>query len=418
MRVLLLDDEKYIVEYLKHLVDWSKYDYSEVLTFTNSVKAVDYLENHDIDLLVTDIRMPELSGLEVAEKMFTQKKALKMIFLTGYSDFEYARQAIHYGVKDYILKPVTKSDLENVLQAIQPKNGHATHSSREAVADAQHVFATLLSIVSNDSEDQTLTRYFANDNFCFFKDLENYAEVNKAILLFGDKKFGLGSVAQLAGHSCATSAPFLLSSKDQLRQAFYAFFGHSTFRRHYLEDTEQFADFNLADEDNKLPAKFFELEVTMQQIYLLWQLEQCLEKGVEVSQNIILQLHDTKRFFDILVTAIEKNEHQSSGKKTIAKLHDYINNNLEQALTLEDLALHVYMHPAYLSKLYKQETNENLSVYITNQRLNKAIQLLMESNLMVSDIGKMVGYKTSQYFIKIFKEKYQMTPQQYRRNHM
>lgn len=84
-------------------------------------------------------------------------------------------------------------------------------------------------------------------------------------------------------------------------------------------------------------------------------------------------------------------------------------------MSLDDLGKIVHLHPVYLSKVYKQETYENLSNFIAAKRLEKASQLLIESNLHVIDISHMVGYKKPQYFIKLFKDQYGITPYQYRR---
>jgi AraC-type DNA-binding domain-containing proteins len=84
-------------------------------------------------------------------------------------------------------------------------------------------------------------------------------------------------------------------------------------------------------------------------------------------------------------------------------------------LSLEELGKLVHLHPVYLSKLYKQETGSNLSSHISLKRLEKAAQLLTDSTLHVVDISLLVGYKKSQYFIKLFKEQYGITPYQYRR---
>ena len=89
--------------------------------------------------------------------------------------------------------------------------------------------------------------------------------------------------------------------------------------------------------------------------------------------------------------------------------------HLGDGLSLEELGGIVHLHPVYLSKLYKQETGENLSSYILRARLEKSAHLLEVSHLHVMDIARMVGYRKPQYFIKLFKELYGITPYQYRR---
>ncbi|WP_315371499.1 helix-turn-helix transcriptional regulator, partial [Paenibacillus xylanexedens] len=85
-------------------------------------------------------------------------------------------------------------------------------------------------------------------------------------------------------------------------------------------------------------------------------------------------------------------------------------------LSLDELGKVAHLHPVYFSKLFKQETGENVSNYISRKRLEKASQLLQDSELRVADIAQMVGYRKNQYFIQLFKVEYGVTPYQYRRN--
>ena len=104
-----------------------------------------------------------------------------------------------------------------------------------------------------------------------------------------------------------------------------------------------------------------------------------------------------------------------SGADIVRAIRDYILGHLGDGLSLEELGGIVHLHPVYLSKLYKQETGENLSSYILRARLEKSAHLLEVSHLHVMDIARMVGYRKPQYFIKLFKELYGITPYQYRR---
>jgi len=93
----------------------------------------------------------------------------------------------------------------------------------------------------------------------------------------------------------------------------------------------------------------------------------------------------------------------------VGLVKNYIDGHLGDGLSLEALGSVVHLHPVYLSKLYKQETGENLSSYILRARLEKSAHLLEASNLHVMDIARMVGYQKPQYIIKLFKELYGIT---------
>lgn len=118
MKVLLVDDENHILEYLKHLIRWSDFGYDTVLTATSGQAASQLLQAEKPALLITDIRMPEVSGLDLARLVTTNKLATQVVILSGYSEFDYAQQALRYGVVDYLLKPVLQPDLEKVVRHV------------------------------------------------------------------------------------------------------------------------------------------------------------------------------------------------------------------------------------------------------------------------------------------------------------
>lgn len=118
MRLLIVDDGHYIVEYLKHLLDWNKFGIHQIVTSTNSVEAKQLLNQNQIDILITDIRMPEVSGIDLLEHINENMLKTKVVFLSGYSQFDYAQKAIRLGALDYLLKPVDKEDMEKAMKQV------------------------------------------------------------------------------------------------------------------------------------------------------------------------------------------------------------------------------------------------------------------------------------------------------------
>lgn len=221
MKVLLVDDESYMTEYLKKLVDWKSYGFEEVLTASGGSIARDLIEQKKPELLVTDIRMPRVSGLDLVKYIDEKNYPTKTIILSGYSEFEYAQQALRYGVTEYLVKPILKKDFQISLE-------------------------------------------------------------------------------------------------------------------HVME-------------------KFFEKE---------------------------------ESFPDDGISAVKK----------------YIAEHVGEDLSLEILGEVAHLHPAYLSKTFKEETGKNLSAYITDVKMEKAAELLSGTDRWVHEIMESVGYQKSQYFSKIFKE--------------
>ena len=98
----------------------------------------------------------------------------------------------------------------------------------------------------------------------------------------------------------------------------------------------------------------------------------------------------------------------------IANINKYINDHLNEDLSLIALSEKVFLNPAYLSRIYKQETGMNISEYICHMRINKAKELLRQSDFKIHEIAAAVGFESAAYFTRVFKQLTQITPQEYR----
>ncbi|MCI3925121.1 response regulator transcription factor [Paenibacillus sp. TRM 82003] len=118
-KVVLVDDEVYARQGLRQFTDWAKYGFTIVAEASNGEEALDVIEATNPDLVVTDIRMPVLDGLELIQAVKERKLAEpSFIIVSGYNDFKYAQQAVRFGVKDFILKPIDEQELEKTLQLV------------------------------------------------------------------------------------------------------------------------------------------------------------------------------------------------------------------------------------------------------------------------------------------------------------
>ncbi len=118
-QVLLIDDEIKIINWLIKTIPWEKYGFTVCEKCTGSLQAFHYLETHSVDLVITDIRMPGPSGLELIQKLYQCKPNVRTIILSGYNQFEYAQQALRYGVKGFLLKPLDPEELIDLLICIR-----------------------------------------------------------------------------------------------------------------------------------------------------------------------------------------------------------------------------------------------------------------------------------------------------------
>lgn len=124
-RLLLVDDEEWNLDGLKLILPWNDMGIELTECAVNGQEAIDIIEKEHPDIVLTDIRMPGLDGLDVAKYVFENKIMTEVIILSGYSDFEYARQAVGYNVASYLTKPVDSDELlitiENIRKKIQSK---------------------------------------------------------------------------------------------------------------------------------------------------------------------------------------------------------------------------------------------------------------------------------------------------------
>lgn len=122
LKVLLVDDEPFIRKGLAALIDWEAEGFVIAGEAQNGCEAVLRLSEEDYQLVISDIRMPDMSGIELVEEVKTRKiSEAKFVLLSGFYDFQYAKSAILYGCSDYVLKPIQREELLNVLRRIQKK---------------------------------------------------------------------------------------------------------------------------------------------------------------------------------------------------------------------------------------------------------------------------------------------------------
>lgn len=130
-RVLIVDDEKYVRMGIRSETDWALIGCEVVGEAANGIEGLEAAETLRPDLVISDIRMPKMDGIEMAEKIIERCPGTKVIFLTAYNEFEYARQAIRIGVSDYLLKPFQDGELEGSIQRLLHLHPNAPASNAE-----------------------------------------------------------------------------------------------------------------------------------------------------------------------------------------------------------------------------------------------------------------------------------------------
>ncbi|MFC9708935.1 response regulator [Paenibacillus sp. NPDC056933] len=156
LQLLLVDDERSVVETLAETIPWESCGIGTVHEALSGAVALEIMENHDIDIVITDIRMPEMSGIALITAIHEKWPHVQTILLSGHADFEYAKQAIAQESFDYLLKPVSDEDLiesvQRVVNRIKEKWESAASYQR-----ALHVFQDNLPLLRSTMLHELLT---------------------------------------------------------------------------------------------------------------------------------------------------------------------------------------------------------------------------------------------------------------------
>lgn len=157
-QVIIVDDEAKIRSGLASLFPWNQLGFEIAGCFSNGKAAYEYTLANHVDLVLSDIRMPIMDGLTLSEKLL-EKKKIKIIFFSGYQDFEYVRQALRTGVADYLLKPVKYEDLVDCLTRIRDSLNSENHAAPVREEESLTYYEKIISMVRNylDTEYQNAT---------------------------------------------------------------------------------------------------------------------------------------------------------------------------------------------------------------------------------------------------------------------
>ncbi|MCR5803689.1 MAG: response regulator [Clostridia bacterium] len=139
LKVMLIDDEPYILQGLQVLVNWESEGYEIAAVMTNGRDAYNYLKENQVDLIISDIQMPNMTGIELLDAITKENISdAKFVILTGYDDFSYMQKAIRNNCFDYILKPVNKEELITLLRKVSNLNKESIilKENQEKMADA------------------------------------------------------------------------------------------------------------------------------------------------------------------------------------------------------------------------------------------------------------------------------------------
>lgn len=158
-RIVLIDDEVNILEGLEKHFNWNEFGFEIVKTFRYAPTALEFLAQNPIDLVISDIKMPNMDGLEFLKELRRRKIPSHVILLSGYADFTYAKKAITYGVKEYLLKPLDRETLSLALTKIKElldKTNHPEQESERVAGYYEQIITTIKTYIATEYAHATL----------------------------------------------------------------------------------------------------------------------------------------------------------------------------------------------------------------------------------------------------------------------
>lgn len=382
-KVVIVDDDRIIRKGLSSVIPWGAYGFRLAGEAADGETGVELIERENPHIVVSDIKMPFMDGLEMARICRKKHPKIKFIFLTGYEDFEYAREALKIRAFDYLLKPV---DSESLLEKI-----------KEAAAEWE----------LNELKER---RLYESSPFNQKKLLEKLAvthftneELKKELGLFG---INLDRPEFLDGN---------LTKLIELGLA-------STVNDFLEEINSQFAkNSNASFEDAQL------LAIRMTGLIVNEAAKWLKGAGKKYSihshyQEEILEMKTIPDIFervkgiavDLSVYANKLNE----DKKTtlVDKAIDYIENHYQlPEISLQKVAEEVHVNPAYLSNLFKVEKGFNFGDFLVETRMRAAMELIRQSDLKTYEVATKIGYSNPQYFSICFKKYTGYSPAQFKK---
>lgn len=467
--ILIVDDEKIERSGIRMLLKRMGIELG-VFEACNGKQALEYLTSDKntgighIDILLTDVKMPFMDGIELIKNVMHNDISLKTIIFSGYNEFEYAKLAVKLGVKDYILKPVDPSEFSStitgVITELDEEHKKDEDYNRQANFIKQYYMYTLLNsgdasgILDNGDFLAGYNRLalieFNTDFFGkydtgedIFKEITGeldyqYLNLNplQSVIIFSDKSLTADGnldknieemftnihdyiyrktrqfmyIAVSGLFNDYHELPQVMDAVDTLMNNKFYETGRYIFSDNISEDTPV-----LVQIDDDALMKQMKQDIKMKDItFLRIHFDALCKKyrGQSNFSHIYIKFvfsNLLKDFYDNIPGADE-----AEFGREIETVKNYIHNHYGEEIGAQQLADMVYLAPSYLSSLFKKETGQNLSKYIKQYRMEKAKELLTGTNMKIVNISEQVGYPNVSYFVQSFREYFGISPQKFR----
>lgn len=412
--LLIAEDELLMRRSLVNLMKWSEMGFRVDGVFSDGQELLEYLKTNVPDVILTDIKMSRVSGLEIARFVSEQNLPIQVVFLSGYRDFDFAQSALEYKVAHYLVKPVSVPKLREVFMGLKEILDRQS-SLQNAMLDRVEHYQKLI----NYQKQQ-----FVIDAWTGTLDNEKKAEKRLQLLT---SRLHNGAAPRLL-------LIYVMLQNDTQYRRFLADYG--------VQELQEQAESILGALNERMEYYSIEWKVSgtgrgLAGLGVFWektenettemswmnsqQLMERFQKEIEDLTGIHAELKVLKEMDSPaelisgggLLTNVKPTE--APGNTGIENVMSYIQEHYCEDITLSDIAEKVYLNPIYISRLIKEHMGKNYTELLMELRVEKAVDLLKNTDMYVYEIAEVVGYGNLKYFYKIFKRVKGKSPNDFRK---
>lgn len=449
VKVLVVDDDKMARQGLILSIRWEDFGMRVVGDAPNGLKALQFLDEHPVDLVLTDLAMPVMSGIELMKRAQETHPGVLFAVLTFHEDFEYTREALRLGAIDYISKlQLERENLDAVLTRIRDRFAGGTRPSAPTGGDQALVFFPVSTPRVSD-----LARLLA----AYDAELEDLAQ-DAALWRPGRDRAGwdefFARPPALEGWAVARVQGLLGEPRARIEHLLRLYQGHTLFYDYRpgvppvdltLDQVERPAPEDVcgaADLRSRLcslewlhhPDAFdamvaqlkgarlaylpllrllVSLEGEWNALYGTWTHQKCELPAFRVWQDVEHWLGDLR---DFTYRAPALGSHSPEAQAGVLRAVRILHTEFDTPLHTAAVASRVHMSRSHFCTCFKQIIGQSFLDYLSAVRLDQARNMLKQSDLPVYEVARQCGYADERYFGRLFKQATGVLPQEYRRS--
>ena len=410
MKIFLVDDEIVVREGIRESFPWDDSPYTLVGEAPDGEMALPMIRDTNPDIVMTDIKMPFMDGIELCNILRSQLPWISIIVLSGYDEFEYARKCLQLGVKEYLLKPINAEDLRQALDKVSEQ----IKEERKSRDHAESLRARMEN-GNNFVRDNLISSLYSEETM--EKDAENALEqlrsmgcpINAPYYVVIDSAFepvdqGQAVAADLAYSSGGTV--YASPSRTGTRMLVLGDTPEDAEERVYANATSLAQELERAGCRN-IRTGIGDIVNRPGEIFRSF-------KNARHIRHLLVEREDEK----VLILGTREMGDPAGDKKASAIINEaklYMAEHFsDSSIMLQDVASAVNMSNSRFSTVFSQQSGQTFTEYLIYLRLNKAKELLRGTDHRSSQIAFEVGYNDAHYFSYNFKKNTGMTPSEYR----